>query len=206
MSSKYGARRGVAGGQPTLNYYPTELCSPYYSPRNCGNNGCGGGGEKGAVIAASMVLIILLIFVVVGGIWYWSYNGNSKTDVDINVVKKKQVSFGESSNHAKQLLECPEKLLMEIMAGKSEPVVIVFVAPWCGICTALKPTLEEAAKKSNLPIYTLTHVDNQKTPLVGKAAEHLKVGGFPTLFRVENGKAKTYSGDRSQTSLVEFSK
>lgn len=191
MSAKSGAK-------PTLNYYP-------YSPSPCyqesGNSGCGG---NGAVIGASIVLIILLVLVVVGGIWYWNCGGTK----EVNVVKKsnkKQVSFSDSIGN-KQLQECSEEILADIMTGKSDKKVIAFVAPWCGHCQALKPVLEEAAKESNVPILTLTHIDDKQTPHVGKAAAHLKVQGFPMLFLVENGKAVAYNGDRSKQSIIEFAK
>jgi thiol-disulfide isomerase/thioredoxin len=184
--------------QPTLNYYPAEYASPCSSPNACGNKSCEG---NGAVVVASIVLIILLLFVVIGGACYWNYTPTAEVDV----IRKKQVSFADSTK-PKQLQECPEKLILSIMQGPSEPVILAFVAPWCGHCQHLKPILEEAAKESNLPIYTLTQIDNQKTPLVGKVAEHLNVKGFPMIFRIEDGKAIPYNGDRSKNSIVEFAK
>ncbi len=190
---------------PRLEYYPSSLKSP-----DCGTNSCGG---NGSVIAASIILVILIIFVVVGGIWYWSSPGCSQCGSSGwggscgcgSPKNTKVVRFADTFTGNKELRECSKELLNEIMSGKSSgPVVIAFVAPWCGFCSQMKPDLEAAARESNNQIYTLTQTEGADH--VVAAAKHLDVKGFPAIFKIENGKAQVYSGDRSKNSIVEFSK
>ncbi len=178
---------------PRLNYYPASLSSP--GGGGCCSDSCGSG-ANGSVIAASIILIILIIFVIVGGIWYWSSSCSKNTKV---------VRFADAAPGGGELQECPKERLIEIMSGKSpNPVVIAFVAPWCGFCQQMKPALEAAAKECSIPIYTLTHKDGNDHVLA--ASKHLDVKGYPMLFKIDNGKATPYEGDRSKESIVQFSK
>lgn len=113
--------------------------------------------------------------------------------------------------HRRQLEECPKALLEQILQGSStkrqrqdQAVILAFVAPWCGYCQQLKPTLREAGKRSKIPIYTVTHKNNDETKHVAKAATQLDVKGFPMIFKIQNKKAMVYSGDRSLESILEF--
>ena len=208
----------------TLNYYPSDLSSPppgamygYASSPSavsC-NNGEGG---NGAVIAASIVLIILLILVVIGGVFYWSGAGSgcgSKEYVDVDVVapqhhhshkQKKQVSFADGPRGGRELKECSKELLVQILNKKAEPCILAFVADRCGPCVAMKPALQSAATKSNIPIYTLTFLGADKPQHVIDAAGVLKVNGTPMLYKIKGDTATLYKGDRTEASIVDFSK
>lgn len=191
---------------PKLSYYPPELSSPN-SQYECDSGACAEGNSgNGAVIAASIVLIILLIFVVIGGIVYWNSCPSDGEEVVDMVVpssrQKKQVTF---ANPNKELRECPESLLAKIMSGKQqEPLVIVFVAPWCPACNQIKPNLEKAAKQSKLAIYTLTNDGNEKSSHVINAAKTLNIDRIPTMLRVEDQKFIPYKGDQSLSSILAF--
>ena len=207
-----------------LHYYPPDLLSPaaaapgaiIYQPCAVAakNNG-----SNGAVIAASIVLIILLVFIVIAGLVYWSWSScptAAAASVDVDVVssssggrykqkKKKQVRFADKKGG--ELSECTADELVKIMNGKAEPCIIAFVSPMCGHCQNMKPALESAAKKSNISFYTLTNSgDPKESAHVMEAAKHLDVNGIPMLFRIENGKAIPYNGNRSEESLLEFAK
>jgi thiol-disulfide isomerase/thioredoxin len=179
---------------PRLEYYPVSLSSP--GAEQDYSNSCNSA-SNGAVIAASVILIILLICVIVGGIWYWSAGCSSSSSTKV-------VRFADShSADVGKLRECPKERLIEIMSGKSsDSVIVAFVAPWCGFCKQMKPALEEAAKESSIPIYTLTHAEGSDHVLA--AGKHLNVQGYPMLFKIKDGKAVPYQGDRSKQSIVDF--
>ena len=170
---------------PKLAYFPE---TPY---PGCDEN------SNGLVIAASVILVVLLLFIVIGGIMYWCNSSNNSNKV---------LAFADSKDSKpKELMECSKELVEDLMSGKVKgPVVIAFVAPWCGHCNNMKPALQEAAKESASPIYTLTH-DKDK-PYIEQMMKALKVQGFPMLFKLEGGNATAYKGDRSKGSIVEFAK
>lgn len=181
--------------KPTLDYFPVTPCV----------DACDNGGN-GMVIAASIILVILLLAIVIGGVVY-CFNGSEGGcfgeghEADTKYVGEKAADA--KHHHKKELMECPEDLARDLLSGKMKgPVVLAFVAPWCGHCNTMKPALHEAAKEAATPIYTLTH-EKGKT-YMEDLMKALKVGGFPMLFKLHDGNATPYKGNRSKISILEF--
>lgn len=81
---------------------------------------------------------------------------------------------------------------------------VKFYAPWCGHCTAMKPTWENLAKDfKNDDTIKIGGVDCDNAgnkALCGKYG----VQGFPSLKTIVNGKAKAYNGARDGPALKQY--
>ncbi len=220
--------------QPSLLYFPIQYASSpapdqysaYLSPNGVTlSPGSARGMENSDETAANIVLtitffifLLLLIILLIGGICMWNTPCGSSDETSLyystnsggsgGTSTKKAVRFADGKNEQdQQLRECPKELLHQILHGQAadqDAVILAFVAPWCGYCQQLKPTLREAGKRSKIPIFTLTHKNDNDADHVSKAARELDVKGFPMIFKIQDKKAVIYSGDRSLDSILEF--
>ena len=85
-------------------------------------------------------------------------------------------------------------------------VLVMFYAPWCGHCKAMKPAYAEAATKLNeLKINgALAAID---ATIDASLSSRFEVKGFPTIKYFKNGKHDfEYSGGRKTGDIVNFMK
>jgi thiol-disulfide isomerase/thioredoxin len=96
---------------------------------------------------------------------------------------------------------------------KKHIVVGNVYANWCGHCKTLKPEWNKMKrhinhKKGNKNIvYVRIESNDVDTELKKIEEEHkvkIKVGGYPTLFRIKNGKVDYYSGVRQAKQMAEW--
>jgi thiol:disulfide interchange protein len=86
----------------------------------------------------------------------------------------------------------------------SEPTMVLFYADWCGHCTKLKPTWEQAATQANIDTTRMIKID-----VGGKDPEHkdlmkkYQIDGFPTILVFQNGTPVSYKGERSVDSFLQ---
>jgi len=104
-------------------------------------------------------------------------------------------------------VELDIKTFDDALATASKPHFIMFYAPWCGHCKALKPTWEQLADKVSDKV-TIAKVDcdnKDNQPICSKAG----IQGFPTLIAYPAGETEvgeTYEGGRDLKSLETFTK
>ena len=78
--------------------------------------------------------------------------------------------------------------------------ILMAYAPWCGHCTALKPTFAKvAAKDGSSRRWGWVDVTQH-----GAVGERLGLRAFPMIYRVRDGEFVEYRGDRTARSLREF--
>jgi protein disulfide-isomerase-like protein len=82
-------------------------------------------------------------------------------------------------------------------AGKT---LVLYYAPWCGHCKALKPEWEKL-EKAGVKGVTVRKVDADESPEEIKEAG---VDGFPTIIFYNNGKKELYSGERTAGAISKW--
>jgi len=70
-----------------------------------------------------------------------------------------------------------------VHASSSCPVIVLFWAPWCGVCAALRPELEKAVRTSAGPL-KLVKLNVDENPSVPQS---LKIRGVPSVYAYYQG-------------------
>ena len=96
----------------------------------------------------------------------------------------------------------------------SKPITIGLVyAEWCGHCQSLKPIWKQLkhslSSKKKFNIFELEDSDKNKDSKLKSVNKKinggsLQVNGFPTLFKISNGKVEYYNGERNLDALLKW--
>lgn len=112
---------------------------------------------------------------------------------------------GDFGYQGSDVLTLTHENFAEQVTYGSRHALLVFYAPWCGICKAMRPELMQAAR-------TLSTMD---AVLVGAmdaemhgAPDGFPVNGYPTIYYLAPGseEPEAYEGDRRAHSLVSYMK
>lgn len=91
-------------------------------------------------------------------------------------------------------------------------IVGLVYARWCPHCTAMKPQWDimKSKLRSNCRVVEIEDSDYDKQSKIEelnndiKSDEKLQIHGYPTMFKINNGKLDYYNGTRDATSMTSF--
>jgi thioredoxin-like negative regulator of GroEL len=97
---------------------------------------------------------------------------------------------------------------------KSAITVGLIYANWCGHCQALKPEwrkMKRGLHGKNCHYLEIEDSDPHKDRKMAHVNSRLKMGklevnGYPTVFRIKDGKIEYYQGDRSASAMAQWFK
>jgi protein disulfide-isomerase-like protein len=82
-------------------------------------------------------------------------------------------------------------------AGKT---LVLYFAPWCGHCKALKPEWEKL-EQTGVKGVTIRKVNADENK---EEATEAGVEGYPTIILYNNGKKQVYSGPRNANDIAKW--
>lgn len=101
-------------------------------------------------------------------------------------------------------LEGPDDL-KKLLRKEKKPILLMFYAPWCGHCKAMKPEFASAATElKGSAVLAGMDVDNMEAYPVRQV---FNITGFPTVIYFEEGQKKfDYKGPRTKDGIVAWMK
>jgi thiol-disulfide isomerase/thioredoxin len=96
--------------------------------------------------------------------------------------------------------------------NKSKKIIVIgkVYADWCGHCQALKPEWKKMkhhvhSKKGKLRVVFVEieekAIDHKLKQLKNEYVVDVEVNGYPTVFKIENGKVDYFNGNRRSTDI-----
>ncbi|KAL2518606.1 Thioredoxin X [Abeliophyllum distichum] len=119
--------------------------------------------------------------------------------------------FGSRKSWLKKAIKCSSSIVREtnesefadIVLKSDRPVLVEFVATWCGPCRLIAPAIQSVAQDYQDKL-TVVKVDHDSNP---RLIEEYKVYGLPTLILFKNGQEVPNSrreGAITKTKLKEY--
>jgi thiol-disulfide isomerase/thioredoxin len=98
--------------------------------------------------------------------------------------------------------------------NKDESTIVLVYANWCPHCQTMKPEWNEMKNRLGMDIETIEIEDSdfdkdmkirdiEDNKLNG---EHIEIVGYPTMFKVHNGHADYYGGNRTASDMINWAK
>ena len=112
--------------------------------------------------------------------------------------------FGSSHKYVIELTPSDFDSAIPYNLKKESCGLVLFYAPWCGFCKAVKKSWEEAAKKTGFCDYMAMNCEKNKSWCLKIKEENPElIKSYPTIVVYKNGKPiKKHEGERSRESLM----
>ncbi|XP_012263633.2 protein disulfide-isomerase A5 [Athalia rosae] len=141
------------------------------------------------------------------GDWNKDYNRRETVSSLVNFMRDPSgdLPWDEDST-AVDILHIPDNnALTKLLKKETQPILIMFYAPWCGYCKQLKP--EYASAATELKGHSIMAAIDVNRPENSGIRKKYNITGFPTMLYFHNGVQKyTYDGDNKKDGLVKFMK
>ncbi|XP_046625601.1 protein disulfide-isomerase A5 [Neodiprion virginianus] len=139
------------------------------------------------------------------GDWNKDYNRRETVTSMVNFMRDPSgdLPWDEDST-ALDILHVPDNnALTKLLKKETQPILVMFYAPWCSYCKSLKP--EYAAAATELKGHAIMSAIDVNRPENSGVRKKYNITGFPTMLYFHNGVQKyTYDGDNKKDSLVNF--
>lgn len=133
-------------------------------------------------------------------------------------LTKKTKSIKSKQSKSKSIKKSPKNKTVKTVKPLPEPepedTVVLIYANWCPHCQAMKPEWNELKNQLGHTVETieiedsdfdkdvkLQNIENQKLN-----GEKIEVYGYPTMFKIHNGHADYYGGNRTATEMYNWVK
>jgi thiol-disulfide isomerase/thioredoxin len=131
-------------------------------------------------------------------------------------LTKKTKSIKSKQSKSKSIKKSPKNKTVKTAKPLSEPedTVVLIYANWCPHCQAMKPEWNELKNQLGSTAETieieesdfdkdmkLHNIENQKLN-----GEKIEIYGYPTMFKIHNGHADYYGGNRTATEMYNWVK
>lgn len=131
-------------------------------------------------------------------------------------LTKKTKSIKSKQSKSKSIKKSPKSKTIKTVKPLPEPedTVVLIYANWCPHCQAMKPEWNELKNQLGSTVETieieesdfdkdmkLQNIENQKLN-----GEKIEVYGYPTMFKIHNGHADYYGGNRTATEMYTWVK
>lgn len=138
-----------------------------------------------------------------------AYQGD-RTQPSLTKFVKQQVGDGpasSSSSATESLSDWPESSQVKHidaaeladLQSRSGPVLVMFYAPWCSHCTAMKPDYAELSNsKDSITVAAIDCVQHTN------ACTENDIQGYPTIQLFLGGNVVPFNGARTVTAMAEF--
>jgi len=92
--------------------------------------------------------------------------------------------------------------------------IVLVYADWCPHCQTMKPEWNEMKNRlgANIETIEIEDSDFDKDTKIRELedrklkGEHLEIFGYPTMFKIQNGRADYYGGNRTADAMTEWAK
>ncbi len=153
-------------------------------------------------ITGYLVVGVIVIVILIGAFMLYKYCSNDTLEDSVEGAVEDQ-RHGDGTGHSSPgaLVEIESPTQWQGLMNSEGPFVVAFTMTGCGHCTTMKPALQSAGRTSKVGIYQLNfNGEDWKQAEVSK----LKIQGFPTMYRFDQGTAHEHKGGRDEGSIVRF--
>lgn len=138
---------------------------------------------------------------------------SKQTKAAKNKTAKKTKVKTNSKKGSKTKTKTKTKKRTNTQNANKNAIVLVY-ADWCGHCNQMKPEWNEMKNRlgANIETIEIEDSDFDKEMKIRELedrklkGEKLEILGYPTMFKIQNGRADYYGGNRTADAMTEWAK